>query len=137
MFIIHLRRLIRVFHCCTVCEMMKDYKEIHLIMQTNYEQLCNSLSLGNTFRLVLTSSQLPRQRVSSSKRTSNLQFLQIISETKAVTSGFYCFVGKDPTFFYSSGNMTTYQVDIALFQTRHFLHLQKIPLDYFLPNISI
>ena len=24
MFIIHLRRLIRVFHCCTVCEMMKD-----------------------------------------------------------------------------------------------------------------
>ena len=25
---IYLRRLVRVFHCCSACEMMKDYKKL-------------------------------------------------------------------------------------------------------------
>ena len=35
----------RVFHCCTVCE-VNDCKKFHLIMWTNYKQLCNSFIVG-------------------------------------------------------------------------------------------
>ena len=32
----HLRRLERVFRCCSVCETMEDYKEGYLMMWANY-----------------------------------------------------------------------------------------------------
>ena len=67
--------------------------------------------LGNTFKLVLTSSQLPWQQASSTKKTSKFQFLLISSKTKLVTYHFYCFVGKHPTFFNSFDN-----IDFALLQ---------------------
>ena len=31
-----LRRLERVFHCCSVCEAMEDYKEGYLMVWVNY-----------------------------------------------------------------------------------------------------
>ena len=45
-----LRRLVRVFHCSSVCEMMKDYKKLHL-----WANFVTQL-LGNAF---LTSLWLP------------------------------------------------------------------------------
>ena len=39
----NLRSLERVFHCCSVCETMKDYKEGYLIVWTNYISPCCSI----------------------------------------------------------------------------------------------
>ena len=36
-------RLERVFHCCSVCEMMEDYKEGYLMVWTNYMSPCSSI----------------------------------------------------------------------------------------------
>ena len=38
-----LRRLERVFHCCSVCETMEDYKEGYLMVWTNYMSPCSSI----------------------------------------------------------------------------------------------
>ena len=38
-----LRRLERVFRCCSVCEMMEDYKEEYLMMCTKYMSPCSSI----------------------------------------------------------------------------------------------
>ena len=38
-----LRRLDRVFRCCSVCEMMEDYKEGYLTVWTNYMSPCSSI----------------------------------------------------------------------------------------------
>ena len=38
-----LRRLKRVFRCCSVCETMEDYKEGYLIVWTNYMSPCSSI----------------------------------------------------------------------------------------------
>ena len=40
---LHLRRLERVFHCCSVCETMEDYKEGYLMVWTNYMSPCSSI----------------------------------------------------------------------------------------------
>ena len=40
---IMLRRLERVFRCCSVCEMMEDYKEGYLMVWTNYMSPCSSI----------------------------------------------------------------------------------------------
>ena len=37
-----LRKLERVFRCCSVCETMEDYKG-YLMVWTNYMSLCNSI----------------------------------------------------------------------------------------------
>ena len=41
-----LRRVKRVFCCCSVCERMEDYKEEYLMVWTNYTCMspCNSIS---------------------------------------------------------------------------------------------
>ena len=39
-----LRRLERVFHCCSVCETMEDYKEGYLMGWANYMSPCNSIA---------------------------------------------------------------------------------------------
>ena len=39
----HLRRLERVFCCCSVCEKMEDYKERYLMVWTNYMCPCSSI----------------------------------------------------------------------------------------------
>ena len=68
--------------------------------------------LGYTLKLFLTSQRLPWQHVN-----------------------FYCFVGKHPKFFISSGNMTTsYPVNLVY---QNIFHLQKILLDNTLQNVSI
>ena len=41
---LHLRRLERVFHCCSVCETMEDYKEGYLMVWTNYMSPCSSIA---------------------------------------------------------------------------------------------
>ena len=38
-----LRRLERVFHCCSVCETMEDYKVGYLMVWKNYMSPCNSI----------------------------------------------------------------------------------------------
>ena len=38
-----LRRLERVFGCCSVCETMEDYKEGYLMVWANYISPCNSI----------------------------------------------------------------------------------------------
>ena len=38
-----LRRLQRVFRCCSVCETMEDYKEGYLMVWTNYMSPCSSI----------------------------------------------------------------------------------------------
>ena len=38
-----LRRLERVFCCCSACETMEDYKEGYLMVWANYISLCNSI----------------------------------------------------------------------------------------------
>ena len=38
-----LRRLERVFRCCSVCETMEDYKEGYLIVWRNYKSPCSSI----------------------------------------------------------------------------------------------
>ena len=38
-----LRRLERVFRCCSVCERMEDYKEGYLMVWTNYISPCSSI----------------------------------------------------------------------------------------------
>ena len=38
-----LRRLERVFRCCSVCETMEDYKEGYLMVWTNYISPCSSI----------------------------------------------------------------------------------------------
>ena len=38
-----LRRLERVFLCCSVCETMEDYKEGYLMVWTNYISPCSSI----------------------------------------------------------------------------------------------
>ena len=38
-----LRRLERVFRCCSVCETMEDYKEGYLMVWTNYMSPCSSI----------------------------------------------------------------------------------------------
>ena len=38
-----LRRLERVFRCCSVCETMEDYKEGYLMVWTNYISSCSSI----------------------------------------------------------------------------------------------
>ena len=40
----HLRRLERVFRCCSVCETMEDYKEGYLMVWANYMSPCNSIA---------------------------------------------------------------------------------------------
>ena len=40
----HLRRLERVFCCCSVYETMEDYKEGYLMGWANYMSLCNSFA---------------------------------------------------------------------------------------------
>ena len=47
-----LRKLERVFHCCSVCETMEHYKEGYLIIMvwTNYMSLLAALLLGYTLR---------------------------------------------------------------------------------------
>ena len=40
---VYLRRLERVFCCCSVCETMEDYKEGYLIVWTNYMSPCSSI----------------------------------------------------------------------------------------------
>ena len=37
------RRLERVFRCCSACEMMEDYKEGYLMVWTNYMSPCSSI----------------------------------------------------------------------------------------------
>ena len=39
-----LRRLERVFRCCSVCETMEDYKEGYLMGWANYMSPCNSIA---------------------------------------------------------------------------------------------
>ena len=39
-----LRRLERVYHCCSVCEMLEDYKEGYLMGWANYMSPCNSIA---------------------------------------------------------------------------------------------
>ena len=39
-----LRRLERVFRCCSVCETREDYKEGCLMVWANYMSLCNSIA---------------------------------------------------------------------------------------------
>ena len=39
----NLRRLERVFRCCSVCETMEDYKERYLMVWTNYMSPCSSI----------------------------------------------------------------------------------------------
>ena len=39
-----LRRLERVFRCCSVCETMEDYKEGCLMVWANYMSPCNSIA---------------------------------------------------------------------------------------------
>ena len=53
MYMIEIRRLKRVFHCCSVCERMEDYKERYLMVWANY--LLVTLLLGYTLRLFVTS----------------------------------------------------------------------------------
>ena len=43
-FICDLRRLERVFRCCSVCETMEDYKEGYLMGWANYMSPCNSIA---------------------------------------------------------------------------------------------
>ena len=69
-------RLARLFHCCSVGEMMKDYKKVNLIMWTNYKHLGKSV-LGQYFK-ASSDVRLPWQQVSSTKWTSEFQFLQIV-----------------------------------------------------------
>ena len=38
-----LRRLERVFRCCSVCETMEDYKEGYLMAWANYISPCSSI----------------------------------------------------------------------------------------------
>ena len=38
-----LRRLERVFRCCSGCETMEDYKEGYLMVWTNYMSPCSSI----------------------------------------------------------------------------------------------
>ena len=38
-----LRRLERVFRCCSVCGTMEDYKEEYLMVWTNYMSPCSSI----------------------------------------------------------------------------------------------
>ena len=38
-----LRRLKRVFRCCSVCETMEHYKEGYLMVWTNYMSPCSSI----------------------------------------------------------------------------------------------
>ena len=38
-----IRRLERVFRCCSVCETMEDYKEGYLMVWTNYMSPCSSI----------------------------------------------------------------------------------------------
>ena len=38
-----LRRLEKVFRCCSVCETMEDYKEGYLLVWPNYTSACNSV----------------------------------------------------------------------------------------------
>ena len=47
-----LRKLERVFHCCSVCETMEHHKEGYLIIMvwTNYMSLLAALLLGYTLR---------------------------------------------------------------------------------------
>ena len=39
----YLRRLERVFRCCSVCETMEDYKDGYLMVWTNYMCPCSSI----------------------------------------------------------------------------------------------
>ena len=39
-----LRRLERVFRCCSVCETIEDYKEGYLMGWANYMSPCNSIA---------------------------------------------------------------------------------------------
>ena len=39
-----LRRLERVFRCCSVCETMEGYKDVYLIRWANYMSPCNSIA---------------------------------------------------------------------------------------------
>ena len=39
----------KVFSCYSICEKMKDYKKLILIMWINYKQLCNSV-VGKYFK---------------------------------------------------------------------------------------
>ena len=41
--LLELRRLKRVFRCCSVCETMEDYKEGYLMVWTNYMSPCSSI----------------------------------------------------------------------------------------------
>jgi len=43
-FICNLRRLERVFCCCSGCVTMKDYKEGYLMVWANYMSPCNSIA---------------------------------------------------------------------------------------------
>ena len=43
MYMCDLRRLERIFRCCSVCEMMVDYKEGYLMVWTNYISPDNSI----------------------------------------------------------------------------------------------
>ena len=43
MYMCDLRRLERIFRCCSVCEMMVDYKEGYLMVWTNYMFPCSSI----------------------------------------------------------------------------------------------
>ena len=62
-----LRRLKRVFPCCSVCETMEYYEEGHLMVWTNYMSPCNSI-VGLYFWGLLTSCQLLRQRTKWNSR---------------------------------------------------------------------
>ena len=66
-----LRRLERVFHCCSVCETMEDYKEGYLMVWTSYMSLA-ALLLGYTLRVLVTSYQLPWQRTRYTKVSSKI-----------------------------------------------------------------
>ena len=78
--------------------MMIDYKKSYLIMWNNYKHICNSVV---------------RQYFKASS-----DVIEVTMGTgQTVTYRSYCFVGKHPKFFNSSGNMTKgYPVDLCVAQ---------------------
>ena len=101
--------------------MMKDYKNCIWSCGQTINTFVNQL-LGNTFELLLTSSQLPWQRSSSTERTSKFQFCKLCQKLSQWPTVFIALLESS----LHSYNMTKrYTVDLVIFQKRHFFTYRK------------
>ena len=69
-----LRRLERVFRCCSACETMEDYKEGYLMVWTNYMSLFSS-TVGLYFKGTCDVMSVTMATHKAHKSVSKFQFL--------------------------------------------------------------